>query len=1064
MGAGTITIYNASAGSGKTFRLAGAYLEKLFISRYSYRRILAVTFTNKSTAEMKDRILDELNNLAAGGESKYLNDLVKSTGKDEESIRSEAREILLLILHDYSRFYISTIDSFFQKILRAFARDIGLHSGFNIEIDQNRILSSAVDKVIDTVSSDATVRNWLTGYARANIEDEKSWDLKKSILDLSQELFREQFRLLTAEEKSRIQDKDFLISYIREMRAVSSGFKKKMEALGEKCLSIFNKLSLTDEMFYRKSQGVPGYIRSLAGGILKAPNSYVRQIENDPPRWSTGNIHPGLAEGLETGFGEAVREAVHYYDENIISFNTTNIILSNIYSLGILSDVLKQIHLIARDENIFLLSDTGELIYLITDKDQAPFIYEKVGNAFENFMIDEFQDTSIIQWKNFRHLIDNSMAQGGDNLVVGDIKQSIYRWRNSDWHTLNDFRKAADNKRLISKPLNTNWRSCANIIRFNNTLFSVIPDNIDKELSEENPQFSFRELFSEAVQTDPGNKEKGFVRIEFVDGNDENSWYETVLQRLPGIIELVQDRGYGPSDIGILVRNNREGADVLKQMITYSTSCSEDKKKKYNYNIVSNDSLLLSNSAAVNFILAVISVLDNPADLIARALMLRNYLLATGKDNPDKVPLPAREIIEFSAYYFPVGYLAFLDSVRYMPLWDITEKTIKFFDLGCHSFNVPYLNSFQDIILSYTANRNPGITSFLEWWESEGVSKSISLPGQQNAIQVLTIHKSKGLEFGIVILPFLSWNLDHKSHQTNFLWVRPGILPFSKLDIVPVRYKKDLSESVFSEQYYDEKNSAYLDNLNLLYVAMTRAENAIYGFAPGKPGADNRIASLLKEAITFDGKAAGSTDSFLLNYYNQSAGVFEFGEMPEVKSDIPPPKNIPVTDYEVNDKIESLKLRLHWENYVSYDREKAVSRINYGKLMHEVFAEINTIEDIPSAVRKKVLEGLISPQDEAITCEKLTGLIDKPGIRDWFVKGNEVINEASILLPGSDSRRPDRVILRDGKAIIIDFKFGDENPHHLLQVRQYKRILSEMGYKEAEAFLWYVDNDRIVEV
>jgi ATP-dependent exoDNAse (exonuclease V) beta subunit len=220
MGAGTLTIYNASAGSGKTFRLTGVYLERLFRLRWSYRRILAVTFTNKATAEMKHRILDELNNLATGGESGYLSDLESSTGKNEESIRHEAKEILRLVLHDYSRFYVSTIDSFFQKILRAFARDIGLHSGFNIEIDQSRILSAAVDKVIASSSSETTVRSWLTGFVRANIEDEKSWDLRKSILDLSEELFREKFKLLTPEEKIRLRDKDFLLSYIREIRAI----------------------------------------------------------------------------------------------------------------------------------------------------------------------------------------------------------------------------------------------------------------------------------------------------------------------------------------------------------------------------------------------------------------------------------------------------------------------------------------------------------------------------------------------------------------------------------------------------------------------------------------------------------------------------------------------------------------------------------------------------------------------------------------------------------------------------------------------------------------------------
>ncbi len=518
MGAGTLTIYSASAGSGKTYNLALVYLEKLFTSRYSYRKILAVTFTHKATAEMKNRILDELNNLGSGKESKYLPELMKSTGKTETVIRQEAKEILYMILHDFTRFSVSTIDSFFQRILRAFARDIGIHSGFNIEIDHSTILSSAVDKMIASAGVDPTIRKWLSGYVRANIEDEKTWDVRKNIIDLSEELFSEKFRLLSADEKSKIRDKEFLTAYIAEMRSIISAFEVNMEKIGKKCMTIFSRFQLSDEMFYQKGRGVPGFIRSLACGIIKEPNKFVREIECNPPRWCTGPVSGALTTALGSGLEECVRDAIHFYDREIIKYNSANIIYSNIYTLGILSDVLTQVHLITEDENLFLLSDTGELIYLITEKDQTPFIYEKVGNTYETFMIDEFQDTSIIQWKNFRILIDNSMAQGFENLVVGDVKQSIYRWRNSNWQTLRDLKLAVDNKRFVSMPLETNWRSCANIIRFNNSLFSIIPLLLDREFSEMNLKSGFTGLFSEVIQKDPGKKEDGYVRIEFVGG------------------------------------------------------------------------------------------------------------------------------------------------------------------------------------------------------------------------------------------------------------------------------------------------------------------------------------------------------------------------------------------------------------------------------------------------------------------------------------------------------------------------------------------------------------------
>ena len=1064
MGVGTLTIYSASAGSGKTHKLAGIYLEKLFKSRFNYRKILAVTFTHKATAEMKSRILEELDNLATGEESKYLADLLKSTGKTEKSIREEAKEILFSVLHDFSRFSVSTIDSFYQKIIRAFARDVGLHSGFDIEIDHTAILASAVNRMIDSAASDLTVRNWLSMYVRANIEEGKSWDLKKNITGLAGEIFAEKFKLLSTDEKKKLMDKEFLKSYISDMHSIPAAISRDMKEIGLKCLLIWNKYALTEDMFYQKGKGIPGYIRSIAEGEMKLPNTYVRAVTGDPPKWCTGKMSGQLASAIEAGLEESVRDAINCYDRNILSYNTARLILSNIYILGILSDVLNHVHHITSDENIFLLSDAGELIYLITEKDQAPFIYEKVGNTFENFMIDEFQDTSIIQWENFRQLIDNSMAQGYENLVVGDIKQSIYRWRNSDWHTLSDLKKKVDDKRYISRSLDTNWRSCRNIIRFNNALFSVIPYQIDKEISDHKPDVSFRDLFSEAVQKDPGKKENGYIRIEFIENSDESGWQEDVLNRLPSIIEMVQDKGYRASDIGILVRDNREGAIVLKELINYSLACSEDKRKKYNYNVVSGESLLLVNSPVVNFIVATLMVLENPDNMIARALMLRCYIFATGRKGAEQIPLYSEDLVEYSSVYFPAGYSEFLSEIRYLPLWNISERTTGFFGLGKHSFNVAYLNSFQDLIIKYSSSGNPDITSFLEWWESEGKKKSILLPEQQDSMKILTIHKSKGLEFSVVLLPFLSWNLDHKSFHSNILWAKPGSPPYNELGIVPVRYSKELADTIFAEQYYEEKYSAYLDNINLLYVAFTRGVSAIIGFAPDEPRPENRIASVIKNAISFSEEIPGVSDLFLPGHFDAQTRVFEFGVIPDIEADTKISDGPLITEYQVNDNTSSLRLKLHWEDYFNTGKSGVRERINYGKVMHEIFSEIITTYDINTAIRKKVIEGKIPESEEPEIRVKIAKLISQPGVREWFEKGNEVLNEVSILMPDSAAKRPDRVILKNGKATIIDFKFGEEDPRYIFQVRQYRNLLSDMGYVQTEAFLWYVDADKILRV
>ena len=1065
MGKGTLTIYSASAGSGKTYTLTGIYLTSLFRSRFNYRRILAVTFTNKATAEMKARILDNLHKLAIGEKSDYLTGLVKATNKTEEWIRIEAKEILHSILHDFSRFSVSTIDSFFQKILRTFAREIGLPSGFNIELDHSTILSSAVDEMIASASADTQLKNWLTTYAMSNIDDEKSWNLKDGIIKLAEELFKEKFKILSSGERSNLENKKFLLRYIEKIKSISSSFEKELQNYGKRADEIFSKFELSDDMFYRKGRGVPGFIRFMLYGVVKEPNSWVREIEREPPRWSTGPTAQQLQAAINSGLDKTLKEAIHYYDDNIVGYESAEAILSNIYALGILSDVLQHVHLITNSKNSFLLSDAGELLNLITREDQAPFIYEKVGNRYENFMIDEFQDTSIIQWNNFRPLIENSMAEGFDNLVVGDVKQSIYRWRNSDWQILGSvLDKLVDNDRFISEPLTTNWRSRSNIIKFNNTLFTIIPALVDETLSGDTLPLSFRKLYSEAVQADPGKSEGGFVRLEFIENEKDRKWQEIVLERLPGVIESVQDKGYSASDIGIIVRDGKEGAQVLKTMIDYSNNSPPGNKQNYNFNVVSNDSLLLSNSPVIYFIIAVISVVNDPEDMISRAMMLRFYLLAKGDEEADKVPLISDKLIERSQAYFPGGYEAFLERIRQVPLFEATEGIIKFFGLGEYSWNVAYLNTFQDYIVSFTGNKNANIQSFLDWWETTGKKKSVVLPGNQDAMRILTIHKSKGLEFKVVILPFLSWNLDHIPSKQPILWVKPTLPPFNELGIVPVKYNKELSGTIFADNYKEEKYSVYIDNINLLYVALTRAKDAIYGFSVNNPRSESTIAGVLKNAISLNTIVPEASGFILNSFFDTENQVFEFGEIPENKKEVTENMSLNSLSYSVSQEMESLKLKLHGENYFSSDQIEVRKKINYGKLMHEVFEGINSPDDISFAVRKLVLEGKLPAEESADLEKRVNSLISSPQVAYWFMPGNEVMNEAGILLPSGNTRRPDRVIFKDGKTIIIDFKFGEENPHYVEQVDQYRRLLIDMGYNNIESIIWYVDKNKIVSV
>ncbi len=374
--------------------------------------------------------------LATGKRSEYLDDLMNQTGKSENEIRTRAGELLHTILHDFSRFSVCTIDAFFQKIIRAFARESGLHSGFSIELDHSLILSSAVDEMISSSADDNELKEWLNEYVNSKLSDEKSWNPKDDIMKLAEEIFKERFKILSAEERTRLEDKKFLLEYITRLRSIRENFEETMFSAGRECDRIITLYSLTDEMFYYKGRGVPGFVRALAAGKLAEPKTYVRAVMADPPKWATKTMVPQLQEAVAGGLEKTLRDAIIFYDANIVNYNSAKEILSNIYAVGILSDILKKVRVIASSENSFLISDAGELLHEITSGDQAPFIYEKIGNRYENYMIDEFQDTSLMQWDNFFPLIDESMGRGNDNLVVGDIKQSIYRFRNSDWKIL----------------------------------------------------------------------------------------------------------------------------------------------------------------------------------------------------------------------------------------------------------------------------------------------------------------------------------------------------------------------------------------------------------------------------------------------------------------------------------------------------------------------------------------------------------------------------------------------------------------------------------------------------
>jgi ATP-dependent helicase/nuclease subunit A len=1067
MDSGILTRYSASAGSGKTTELTRRYILKLFSSAYSYRKILAVTFTNKAASEMKGRILTRLWEISSGQKQSEAECLSAVTRKTVEQVKTEAGKILVNILHDYSRFSVGTIDSFFQKVLKSFARESGLQSGYQIELDHSLILSEAVNNLISEIDNDKELLNWITEFAEKRVEEGKTWNIKAEILGLAEELFREKFKLLPFTEKEKLRDRQLLADYVNELKQIRWEFTSHLHLSVQGIRKKIDRHGVMDEMFYQGKRGVPSFLKKISDSPIDTedpPGSYVQKVFDDPPRWFSKPVSQ-LSDALNDGLDEEIIAAVRYYNDNFLSVNTADSILSNIYTLGILSDIHKNVHEITTEENKFLLSDAGELLFNIIGNDQTPFIYEKIGNYFENYMIDEFQDTSAIQWQNFKPLINNSMGEGFDNLVVGDVKQSIYRWRNSDWKIFGEIisREIGD-ERIKYEKLDTNYRSRSNIVAFNNSLFSVIPEIIDDYF--ENKDRRIRQLYADAPQNHGGKKDGGFVSLEFVSDSEDETFRDKVLAKLPGLIEDLQDKGYKGSDIGILVRGNKEGSEILRYMLDYSSSVGKEKKEKYNYGFISSESLFLDQNPAVQFTISLLKWLYSPDDHISKATALRNYLLATGKDiyaaddmliDPDK-----NEKYQF----LPEHYEKLFIEIKHLSVFEAVERIISFFSLGIFPGNAVYLCSFQDCIMEYSVSRSSEILDFLDWWAIAGVKKSIVLSEQEDSIRVMTIHKSKGLQFRVVILPFLSWQLTHEKNPT--LWIKPKTDPFNKLGLVPVTYKKSLENSHFASEYYEERFSSVVDNLNLMYVAFTRAVDCLFGFSRLKQGKNTlTVPSVIASAFKSDKVLhSGKPTLPLKEYFNIEKSIFVLGEIPDNKSDKAPGKvnDVTLQEYKPGGSLNRLKLKFHGENFlVSQDNEQ-VQKLNYGKLMHEIFSLISTTGDVNDAVERLYLEGKIPENQKDILRHRIMDLLSSPVVSGWFEKSGVVIKETDILLPSGSTKRPDRIIIKDDKTVIIDFKFGFEKSVYMNQVSDYKKLMHEMGYSNIDAFIWYVDINKIVKV
>ncbi len=859
-----------------------------------------------------------------------------------------------------------------------------------------------------------------------------------------------------------------------------------MKKQGEEAVGIIESHGLDYDFFTYKKSGPAGYLYKIKVGNDFEPKSHVRKTIDDSEKWvsarsenrnslmqiATGELHPLLI------------SAVEYYDQHYREYSTATLILQQFYTLGIYVDLENKIQEYARENNEFLISDLANFLNRIIDHNEAPFIYEKTGIKFRHFFLDEFQDTSVIQWNNFKPLISGSLSAGNMNMVVGDVKQSIYRWRNSDWKILGE-RVYDDFSVFEPEPvsLGANYRSRENIVHFNNAFFSagasLLQDKFNLEFNTngfDEAEMSrmtkkIRFVYNHTIQTPsrPLNMEKGQVKCSFFEGR-YSDWKEPVDLRFPQDIKHLIQKGVQPGNIAILVRDHKDGKRAVDALMKYREE--EDEEGVMNFPIVSNESLYLGNSSPVRFLLNFLVYLVHPEDKLIQAGLYLEYQTINGDGSildMDGITTGLFRGDIFEAV-FSDETLKEITFLKKLSIPEILEGAIRLFKIGEHPDDVPYLLAFTDVVSDYV-RENPGdIATFLEWWKEEGDKKSLQTNDAADALQVMTIHKAKGLQFGHVFMPYTSWSFDYTGNNSPVLWCKTDGLedPFNLFPVIPVKYSKKLGESLFNKDYYVERLDAFIDGMNLLYVAFTRAEDSLWIYGPQAKSDIKNVSDLLSEVLGLDNAGAQNPVklvglSNMMENWEEKGKRWSYGELmisPNNKeNDIEP---IVLEKYPGWPGFSRMRLKYQGEEYFSEER---ISQIQRGTLLHELFEKIRTNEDVGNAVKSLNEQGKINVDEIDELEEHVKELISNPKVHSWFSGEWEVRSEAGIILKSGKMRRPDRVMIRGEDAIVVDYKFGSKkSDSYKSQVKAYMSDLRQMGYKNIRAYLWYVELNEVDEV
>ena len=1064
-----LTVYKASAGSGKTFTLATEYIKLLVMNPMSYRTILAVTFTNKATEEMKMRILSQLYGIwkQLPDSSDYLEHIVEATGLSAPQVSKQAGEALHQLLHNYSYFRVETIDTFFQSVLRNLARELDLTANLRIGLNDYQVEEQAVDQLIDSLNHTDVMLQWILKYIMETISDDHSWNIIGQVKQFGRTIFRDYYKEKSGKLNELISQKDFLNNYMSQLRQIRSDALQHMKEIGDHFFETLAAEGLSDtDLSYGKT-GVASFFRKLQNGIFDESviGSRVTDCLEDASKWCTkkhdrADFIQALA---DTTLIPILQQAIAEQPRQWKLYMSSELTLRHLNQLRLLGSIEQKVREMNEEANRFLLSDTQQLLHSLIKDSDSPFIFEKIGTRLEHIMIDEFQDTSTVQWQNFKVLLQECMSHvDTENLIVGDVKQSIYRWRSGDWRLLNaidqEFPHADDMMDIL--PLKTNYRSERHIIEFNNAFFMEAAIQEYDSQREQYPSGAeqLRHAYDDVTQKVPDKREpKGLVHIRLLPQKD----YKTeTLSQLTDTISMLLSHGVKPQEIAILVRTNNTIpliADYVSEQIP-------------EVHIISDEAFRLDSSVSVCLLVQALHLLTHPDDQLTKATLVKLYQRSVLDNNAveSELFIKDRSLDDL----LPDGFLQQIPSLLHLPLYELTEKLYKIFQLERLKDESAYVCTFYDQLNKFTLDNSTDIDAFILEWEETICSKTIQSVAT-DGIRILSIHKSKGLEFDNVIIPYCDWKLEHN----DILFCQPQEAPFNALPIAPIDNNgKQMMGTIYEQDYLNERLQTTVDNLNLLYVAFTRASRNL--FVLGRRDAKNSRSALIETVLpklTLD-------DSTLEGLEDTEHPIeFSYGQLyvpTEKTSDAKVSENVflqPVIPQSVT--IESFNIKTEFrqsnksrEFVEGDDEQQQMSYMKIGSVFHNVFSTIRTSADIDRALQQLQQDGIL--YDDEVTAEKVAALLRKrlesPRIKEWFSDRWQLFNECSILSVDNQGnmqeRRPDRVMTDGHETHVVDFKFGQSKPEYINQVREYMQLLRSMGMPNVKGWLWYVYNNKVEEV